>query len=248
MESKQFFEENGYLIIKNFLDKNLCTLLYHHIQNEALRLGYLMENFEHKDYNEGINDHIHGKFDDAQAMNDFSKYGDPIFDSILDLKTQEMSELTGMDLVPNYSYHRLYTTGTELKRHKDRASCEISTTICIGYNSDYNWPMFVGPKDGERSTKGTAINLEPGDMIIYRGCDIEHWREPFKGINHAQLFMHYNRKDGPYEYNEVTDKYDGRPILGLTPSHRCKSSKEERLKEQKVIDVVEIKKTSKVIE
>jgi hypothetical protein len=245
MEAKQFFKENGYVVIRGFLDKNLCILLYHHIQNEALRLGYLLENYEHKDFNEGINDHIHGKFDDIQAPNDFSKYGDPIFDSILDLKTKEMSELTGMDLVPNYTYHRLYTTNTELKRHKDRASCEISTTICIGYNADYNWPMFVGPKDGEKGTEGNPIHLEPGDMIIYRGYDIEHWREPFKGINHAQLFMHYNRTDGPFEYNEETDKFDGRPILGLTPSHRNLSSKEIRFKKSKA---KELKKTSKVID
>ena len=245
MKSEQFFEEKGYLHIKGFLDKNLCGLLYHHIQNEALRLGYLMENFKHEDFNRGLNYEIHGRFDDRQAYNDFSKYGDPIFDSILDLKTKEMSELTGMNLVPNYSYHRLYTTNTELKRHKDRASCEISTTICIGYNSDYNWPMFIGPKDGEKGTPGMPINLEPGDMIIYRGYDIEHWREPFKGINHAQLFLHYNRIDGPFEYDEETDKFDGRPILGLTPNHRNLSSKEvepRKLKTQK------IKKTSKVIE
>ena len=60
-----------------------------------------------------------------------------------------------------------------------------------------------------------------------------------------QLFLHYNRIDGPFEYNEETDKFDGRPILGLTPNHRNLSSKEvepRKLKTQK------IKKTSKVIE
>jgi hypothetical protein len=209
-----------------------------------LRLGYLLENYEQEDFNAGVNLDIHGKFDDIQALGDFSKYGDPIFDSILDLKTKEMCELTGMNLIPNYTYHRLYTTNTELKRHKDRASCEISTTVCIGYNSDYNWPMFVGPKDGEKGTKGNPIHLEPGDMIIYKGYDIEHWREPFKGINHAQLFMHYNRKDGPFEYNEEINKFDGRPILGLTGNHRNQFSKEIKVKKH----TVSLKPTSKVIE
>ena len=49
-------------------------------------------------------------------------------------------------------------------------------------------------------------------MIVYRGCEIEHWREPFIGQNHAQVFLHYNNVDGPYGTNCV---YDGRHHLGL---------------------------------
>ena len=57
-----------------------------------------------------------------------------------------METMTSLELVPTYSYHRLYTTGTELKRHKDRPSCEISTTLCLGYDisnlddkKEWNW-------------------------------------------------------------------------------------------------------------
>ena len=248
IDSKKFFEDNGYIFVKNFLDKNLCLLLYHYIQNEALRLSYLLENFEEKDFNGGINNNVYGKFNDSQALNDFSKYGDPVFDSILDLKTKEMCELTGYDLVANYTYHRLYTTHAELKKHKDRPSCEISTTICIGYNSNYNWPIFLGPKDGTEGTKGTSFVLEPGDMVIYKGCEIEHWREPFEGLNHAQLFMHYNRKDGLFDFNEDTDKYDGRPLLGLSDNFRNKNSKVIDLKLKKQKKSFEIKKTTKIID
>lgn len=47
-------------------------------------------------------------------------------------------------------------------------------------------------------------------MIIYRGHDIDHWREPFMGRNHAQVFLHYNDENGPF-----AKKWDGRPILGI---------------------------------
>jgi hypothetical protein len=40
------------------------------------------------------------------------------------------------------------------------------------------------------------INLEPGDAAIYSGCEIEHWREEFKGDWHAQTFLHYVDKNG----------------------------------------------------
>tara|TARA_E500000318_G_scaffold111292_2_gene129332 strand:- start:827 stop:1072 length:246 start_codon:yes stop_codon:yes gene_type:complete len=65
------------------------------------------------------------------------------------------------------------------------------------------WPIFLDSEE---------ILLNPGDMLIYRGHEIEHWREPFMGNNCAQVFLHYNEKNG--EFNN-TNKYDGRPFLGL---------------------------------
>jgi hypothetical protein len=43
-----------------------------------------------------------------------------------------MKERTGLDLIPTYSYARVYEKGSILKRHKDRPSCEISTTLNLG--------------------------------------------------------------------------------------------------------------------
>jgi len=54
------------------------------------------------------------------------------------------------------------------------------------------------------------ISLSPGDALIYRGCDIEHWREEFVGLNNAQVFFHWNEKDG--EFNKL---YDDRPLMGI---------------------------------
>ena len=53
-----------------------------------------------------------------------------------------MKEKTGMDLIPTYSYARVYQHGAELKRHKDRPSCEISTTLNLGGDP---WPIFIDP-------------------------------------------------------------------------------------------------------
>ena len=236
--ASQYFEENHFVKVNNFISTEQASFLYDYVKLSTHRCAHL-ENTQMT-----FDEDVYGCFNDSQAPGDYSKYGDLVFDTLLARKLPEMEILTGKKLIPTYSYYRLYTTNTELKRHKDRASCEISTTICIGYNADYNWPMFVGPKDGEKGTEGNPIHLEPGDMIIYRGYDIEHWREPFKGINHAQLFMHYNRTDGPFEYNEETDKFDGRPILGLTPSHRNQFSKELKIKK----NTVALKPTSKIIE
>ena len=51
-------------------------------------------------------------------------------------------------------------------------------------------------------------------MLIYSGCDLEHWREEFKGESCAQVFLHYN-KQGSKKAKE--NEFDKRPFLGLPP-------------------------------
>ena len=79
--------------------------------------------------------------------------------------------------------------------------------------------MFIEELDGKK----TPIHMKPGDMIIYRGCELKHWREPFWGKNHAQVFLHYNEKGGEYDI-----PFDGRPILGMTGDYRSKESIEKQ--------------------
>ena len=70
--------------------------------------------------------------------------------------------------------------------------------------------------------EGVKIDLEPGDALIYRGNDVEHWREAFEGENCGQVFLHYN--DASSEHAEE-NKYDTRPFLGLPVGFR----KDERV-------------------
>ena len=228
----KFFEEHGWVKIDKFIDQNMANLLYHHVQLEAARLSYYEEN--DIDYKESED----GTFTDTQAPGDFSKYGDPIFDTLLNLSLEQMETLTAKELVPTYSYHRLYTTGTELKIHKDRPSCEISTTLCLGYDvsnvdltkyPNWSWPMCFEEKNGDK----LHIPMMPGDMIIYRGCELRHWRDPFWGKNHAQVFLHYNEKEGEYDIAN-----DGRPLLGMRQEFRSQPDVEEK---EKTAQVTEIK-------
>jgi len=212
----QFFDENGWVKIENFIDKTMANYFYHYVQLESKKAIFL----EQSD-GENYNSDLHGTFKDEQAPGDFSRYGDLTFDTLLNLGLEKMEIFTGKKLVPTYSYHRLYTTGTELKRHRDRESCEISTTLCLGYDTsnidskkyvDWDWPMFVE----EEGKEPIAVHMKPGDMIIYRGCKLHHWREPYMGLNHAQVFLHYNEVKG----NGNDNLYDNRPTLGLTANYR----------------------------
>ena len=52
--------------------------------------------------------------------------------------------------------------------------------------------------------KGERVDLEIGDMLIYEGCKLEHWREPFEGDNCGQVFLHYNNVNGQFkEYKYI---------------------------------------------
>jgi hypothetical protein len=137
------------------------------------------------------------------------------------LKCQpEMEKVTGLKLYPAYTYARIYKKGDELKRHKDRFSCEISTTMNLGGD---NWPIYLSPNknvgipDGKKITtkskaKGIKIDLKPGDMLVYSGCELEHWREKFKGKECVQVFLHYNNQKTK---GSLKNMFDQRPHLGL---------------------------------
>ena len=132
-----------------------------------------------------------------------------------------MQKKTGLKLVPTYSYCRLYRKGNILKRHKDRPSCEISTTLNLGGDP---WPIFIDPTGSDNvideyknihksgAPKGIKVDLKQGDMLIYSGCELEHWREPFTGKLCGQVFLHYNHADGQFAKSNL---YDKRPMLGI---------------------------------
>ena len=123
--------------------------------------------------------------ENEQIPNTYSQYANVAMETLM-LKCQPiMEKTTGLKLDPNYTYARIYKKGDELKRHKDRFSCEISTTMNLGGD---DWPIYLSPNenvgapDGKNITvaskaKGIKVDLKPGDMLVYRGVELEHWRE-----------------------------------------------------------------------
>ena len=49
-------------------------------------------------------------------------------------------------------------------------------------------------------------------MLIYSGCDLEHWREEFTGKDCGQVFLHYNKAGSKMAKENALDK---RPMIGL---------------------------------
>ena len=60
---------------------------------------------------------------------------------------------------------------------------------------DYNWQLCLESTEGE----DIKIALAPGEMAIYRGLELDHWREKFdvpESCWYMQVFLHWVRKDG----------------------------------------------------
>jgi len=199
------FKKNKYTVIRQAISKDLASFIanYFSMQKQVYdtcRAARYFSPFETiLGYYEGKNE---------QIPDTYSQYSNMAMETLL-LKCQPgMEKATGLKLYPAYTYARIYKKGDELKRHKDRFSCEISTTMNLAGD---DWPIYLEPS-GETGKKGVKVDLKQGDMLVYSGCELEHWREKFKGKECIQVFLHYNNRKTRGSKDNMFDK---RPHLGL---------------------------------
>mgnify|MGYP000049862199 FL=1 len=197
------FEKNNYMVIKEVISKELASFIYAYFLNKR-RVARRM--FDDRYISPFTNEF--GVWSDKQIPNTYSHYSDIAMETLLENLRPYMEGQTNLNLIETYSYARIYKKGDVLERHKDRYSCEVSTTLNLGGDE---WPIYLEPS-GELDKEGIKIILEPGDMLVYRGCEVEHWREAFEGENCGQVFLHYNYASGE---NAKENAYDRRPFLGL---------------------------------
>jgi hypothetical protein len=181
---RSVFERDRYVPLKSLLDDPALTQSYQYVC--ALTTAGLM------------------KGGDQLVPGTACRYGDPIMEDLLETLQPAIEQACGLLLYPTYSYVRLYKTGDQLGRHTDRHACEISVTLCLGRNSSTPWPIHI---DGPHGS--SAVELNPGDALLYRGIECAHWRTPYQGEQLAQLFLHYVDRNGPH----ADWKFDRRPSL-----------------------------------
>lgn len=185
---KTYFEENKYVYLPDFLDKTNCSELVLSLRNGIQK---------RKTWN------------DEQCPLSQSIRDNPVFDKLLLDLQPKFEEILNKKLFPTYAYARLYVPGEELHNHTDRPSCEISATITLGFDGDV-WSIFTGNADKSIANK---IDMTVGGAMIYKGCEIHHWREKYiEGKWQAQVFLHYVDANGPY----AEWKYDKRSDLAFS--------------------------------
>ena len=173
-------EKNKYKYVKNILSPDMVRFLS----------SWSLMNFQKTDQDGFIGD------PDVPLSSSLHSKNSEIYQHLLHFLLPMMQQETNLELQPTFCYNRIYMGGSALKKHTDRPSCEISASITLKYfyeNKNYKWPLCMGDM---------PVVIKSGDGVIYKGCEIPHWRPVFnqpKKYWHHQLFIHYVNKNGPYK-------------------------------------------------
>jgi hypothetical protein len=184
------FQTKGCVLLKGFLDPQATATVSRYMEYTVKQQSF--------------------SADDPTSK--YARYADPLSETILYNSKEELEKVTGFLLHPTYSYSRVYFKGDTLKPHVDRPSCEVSVTVHIATQGD-PWPVWMQIPGKEP----VSFILEPGDAVVYKGCEVKHWRE--KAVDtelNAQIMLHYVNQNGPH----ASFKWDERPGLGMLSSTR----------------------------
>jgi hypothetical protein len=186
---REAFAEHRFLILQSVLTDPLLEVAYQYLIKRAL--------FSRE------------TTDDGQVPGAPSFYADPLMETLLELTQSVAESFSGLELLPTYSYARVYPRGAILNPHADREACEISLSLTLGYDAPEIWPLHISTPHGIQTAQ-----LARGDAVLYRGCECPHWRGEFMGEHHAQVFFHYVDRNGPH----AEWKFDKRQVVTLKDS------------------------------
>jgi len=179
--SLEYFNTHKFVLLENALSRQECKTL---------------SNMLFDAYDKGIMEK------DVQCPLSDSIYNASFFTEIHKIIGKQLSQHTNKKLLPTYTYARIYRNGDVLEKHIDRESCEYSVTITLDYDGKRVWPIYFEDKVNQNNTKGEMISLDIGDLILYKGQEIVHWRPKFKGEWQTQVFLHYVDAEGPNKHFE----------------------------------------------
>ena len=210
MTAQQAFEQNRYIYLSGAVSRSECERLTQYM-------------FKLKE---------EGKLTkDEQCPLSESVYGDPELDAVLANLVPNLSKQLGVQLLPTYTYARIYAPGETLVKHKDRPSCEISGTLTLGFDPGSGiWPIYFGKNDDD--IVGQSFEINTGDLVMYRGCELNHWRPVYKGKWQVQVFFHFVDANGPHADHAM----DGRKSLG-TDKHTNNPKQNDEFTPEKAMEL-----------
>jgi hypothetical protein len=171
MTNPETFEQNNYLVVRNVLDPYLVKFL--------------------ASYYQSVRNNEAGNFEtDRTSLN---CNGDACGDTVMYSLRTKIEELVGLELLPTYSFVRIYKNGESVGRHRDGPANQVSCTMCVS-RDDVDWPL----KFSDGTTEDQVV-LEPGDGVVYRGYMMDHWRDKFTGNNQVQVIVGFVVKDGGFD-------------------------------------------------
>jgi hypothetical protein len=182
--NNEHFNENGFLFVENLIEDP--SKMYADVPDWRGVKNYF-----------GSEDNIFYEEIESQVNGSASRYNYPGYRKLHTDIRIKLEKILGKKLYNTYYFDRFYFLGNELVKHVDRDSCEISVTIYVRSNLrwDWEWPLIVStPRrmDDTIVTEEKWITMAPGDAVIYKGCELPHWRPP--------LTSKYGRDEPKYKW------------------------------------------------
>jgi hypothetical protein len=197
-QASRDYGDLGYAHLRGFLPREVCNAVLARMKVDLSRQGISLASLEQQ-----------GNLLRAPAAELYGHHY-PMFASFLWGMTPSVEELAGEALLPTYAYFRLYRQGDICRVHSDRPSCEHSLSLTLGYSDGVPWPLEVSSKPIEQPVERadeqfapdeppTAIPMQVGDAVLYRGVHRAHGRTtPNPNRWSAHLFLHWVGRDGPF--------------------------------------------------
>jgi hypothetical protein len=183
------FRRLGYAVLRRGISAELAHVFANYAILQALNPDYYIADVETRPF-----------FPESR-----SRYADALGESLLLHVQPKIEKAVGESLLPTFSYLRIYEHGSVLGKHVDRRESEIAATLTLGAETSAPWPLHLQARDGAQ-----ALELAPGDIAVYEGTKLPHWREVFHGRLWIQVIFNYVRANGEF----AGGRFDGRPQVG----------------------------------
>ena len=198
-------EKNGYCVVKNFWDP---IALYHPVPRERGQINYWgdIDQFNHDEKG-------------GQVFGGLTRVKHPQYETISFKVGKKLKDVVSRQIYPTHYFDRFYFPGTQLSKFIGGNPCEISVLIHISTNLKREWPIWIKTPDTYTDPGKTAvlvpgqvksIILEPGDALIFKGCERPTWRDPMpinpKQFQFGNFWIDFNPKEDLY-YHDVYFNY-----------------------------------------
>ena len=189
------FKKLGYVVLKNLVPTADLSRLYQ----------YTLENMGR------------GNLDDGQVPGSPSFYQDREVVKLQKKLLPALEAAIDMQLLPVFSYHRVYRKGAILRAHKDSSRAEISASINLGQRGE-PWDLWL--LDYEENPH--KVTLAPGDALLYNGLNLCHWRGKLTASDFvSQIMFHFVDKNGKNTFAAKAELFRKlrqgcRRLLGVT--------------------------------
>ena len=183
-----FWHANDYVLVRNALTAEAISLLERGISFEA---GNAVE--DPRQFHR-----VHNDEDNTPFVKSFLEAAKPFYELVLDTR-----------IITSYAFAMKYIKNSDMHPHYDNHNNPISSTVCYHFTpggvsnplyldkarfaNPYPMRLTVTDRDGIPSENVVRLDLQPGDIAVFRGRNHLHWRDAVSTeMDYRALLLHFS--------------------------------------------------------